>query len=106
MISIKLYQKDDSLVGFDADGHAGYADEGEDIYCAAVSALVINTINSIEKFTNDIFTENTDDESMVSFRISGRPSGDCQLLMKSLVNGLAEIADNHKKYLRLEFEEV
>ena len=27
-------------------GHAGYAEEGQDIVCAAVSALVINTVNS------------------------------------------------------------
>ena len=36
-------------------GHAGYAEPGQDIVCAAVSALVINTINAIEAFTEDDF---------------------------------------------------
>ena len=34
-------------------GHAGYDDIGKDIVCAAVSVLVINTLNSIERFTDD-----------------------------------------------------
>ena len=34
-------------------GHAGYAEEGYDIICAAVSALTVNTINSIEQFTEE-----------------------------------------------------
>ena len=35
-------------VGFDAFEHAGYAEEGEDIVCAAISVLTINTMNAIE----------------------------------------------------------
>ena len=31
----------------------GYADVGQDIVCAGVSALVINTINSIEQFNRE-----------------------------------------------------
>ena len=34
-------------VGFRCYGHAGFARHGKDIVCAAVSALVLNTINSI-----------------------------------------------------------
>ena len=40
-------------MGFDVSGHAGYSEAGSDIVCAAVSALVINAVNSIEKFTED-----------------------------------------------------
>ena len=37
-------------------GHAGLADdhqEGQELVCAAVSALVLNMANSIEQFTDD-----------------------------------------------------
>ena len=40
-------------VGFQTAGHAGYADAGQDIVCAAASVLVINTMNAIEQFTED-----------------------------------------------------
>ena len=36
-------------VGLICMGHAGYAENEPDIVCAAVSVLVINTINAIEK---------------------------------------------------------
>ena len=41
--------------GIVIEGHAGYAEEGEDIICAAVSARAINLYNSVETFTEDPF---------------------------------------------------
>lgn len=38
------------------DGHAGYAEPGQDIVCAAVSALVQTLIQSIEDLTSDKIT--------------------------------------------------
>ena len=43
------------VIGFRTTGHAGFAEHGTDIVCAAVSVLVINCINSIEKFTDTKF---------------------------------------------------
>lgn len=34
-------------------GHAGYAEKGHDIVCAAVSILIYNLQNSIERLTDD-----------------------------------------------------
>lgn len=36
------------------DGHAGYAEAGKDIICAAVSALTQTLIESIEELTEDV----------------------------------------------------
>ena len=51
MITIKVRKKDGSYEEFISKGHAGYAEAGQDIVCAAVSALIITTVNSLEKFT-------------------------------------------------------
>ena len=40
------------MIGFHVEGHAGYADYGQDIVCSAVSVLVINCINSIDELTD------------------------------------------------------
>ena len=56
MTKVTFYQNSEQqCVGFDVNSHAGYAEEGEDIVCAAISALVINTVNSIETFTDDSY---------------------------------------------------
>ena len=39
--------------GISVKGHAGYAEPGKDIVCAAVSILVQNLIQSIEELTPD-----------------------------------------------------
>ena len=41
--------------GFSCIGHSGYAEQGEDIVCAAISVLVINTINSLDELTGERF---------------------------------------------------
>ena len=53
----------DSYKRVECSGHAGFADSGEDIVCAAISVLTINLINSLEKFTEDVFNldQNEDD---------------------------------------------
>ncbi len=55
MVKITVYQNhDQQFVGFDCLGHAEYSDEN-DIVCAAVSAMTINCMNSIETFTDTLF---------------------------------------------------
>ena len=53
MITVTVSKKNNSYVSFTSKGHAGYAEEGYDIICAAVSALIINTVNSLEQLTGD-----------------------------------------------------
>lgn len=39
MVEVSVLKRDADWIGFKAEGHAGYAAAGEDIYCAGVSAL-------------------------------------------------------------------
>ena len=40
--------KDKVAKGIEISGHAGYAEYGQDIICAAVSVLALNMANSVE----------------------------------------------------------
>ena len=40
MITVTVSKKNSSYTEFVSRGHAGYAEEGQDIICAAVSALI------------------------------------------------------------------
>ena len=89
-------------------GHSGYADAGSDIVCAALSVLVINTINSIEELTQVQIEVNTNEETgFIDCHFVSDVSGQSQLLVDSLILGLNGIVNNYgKKYLELRFEEV
>ena len=69
-------------------------EEGEDIVCAGISALVINTVNSIEAFTEDEFTIDVDESSArIHFMIKNKPSKESLLLLNSLILGLQRMED-------------
>lgn len=104
MIKISFLKNSDGIyTGFKALGHAGYANNGQDIVCSAVSALIINTINSIETFTSDEYTLNTDEDTgLIEFRLKASVSDESVLLLKSLILGLQGIIeDNKQKYIKL-----
>jgi len=92
--------------GFRISGHSGYAEAGQDIICAAVSALAINTVNSVEALTADSMTGSQKD-GFLQFKFTGRCSKESELLMRSLVIGLTNIQEEYgKSYLKLSFKEV
>ncbi|MDO5362742.1 MAG: ribosomal-processing cysteine protease Prp [Eubacteriales bacterium] len=106
MITITVKKRKGNYLEFESKGHAGYAEEGHDIVCAAVSVLVINTVNSLEAFTEDRF-EVQERDGYVSFRFTAPVTEKGKLLMDSLVLGLTEIEHSYKnRYLTVKVKEV
>lgn len=107
MVNVTIYKKEGHIRGFQFSGHAGFARRGKDIVCAGVSALVLNTINSIETFTDDEFTcEVQEENGDVSFEMVNSPSEKAALLLDSLVLGVTAIKDTYTKYITVNFREV
>ncbi len=107
MVRITIYQKETGdLTGFDAAGHAGYAESGEDIVCAAVSALVINCVNSVELLTDAAFTSSEDEESgTVVFRLKEQNEY-AQLFLKSFLLGISQIEETCEDFVEVIVKEV
>ena len=109
MTTITIYKSDQgSYKGFTCKGHAGFADSGNDIVCAAISMLVTNTINSIEELLHEE-VQVKDDEitGYIDCRFPNDVSEHAELLIDSMILGLDTIVKEYgKKYLRLRFKEV
>ena len=91
MITITVKKRNGNYLEFVSKGHAGYAEEGQDIVCAAVSVLVINTVNSLETF----------------FHFTAPVTERGTLLMDSLILGLTEIEHSYNnRYLTVKVKEV
>lgn len=95
MIRVQAVKEHGHYKKFAIDGHAEYAEEGQDIVCAAVSALVINAINSIEQFTEDAFTCDCRDGMIQNWEFTSAVSPETELLMDSLMLGLANIQKSY-----------
>lgn len=76
----------------ESSGHSGFAKEGEDIICSAVSALLINCANSLEAFTDDAFETETED-GYLRITFLRTPSKEARLLVDSLLLGLRSIEE-------------
>ena len=107
MISVIIYvDSSNQYKGFDVKGHAGYAENGFDIICSAVSVLTVNTINSIEKFTKDFLSCKSED-GYISFRLKDILSSESKLLIDSMILGLNDIMESYgKKYMKISYKEV
>jgi len=92
----------------ECNGHAGYAEYGSDIVCAALSVLVINTINSLKELCKLRFhTETQEKNGLIRCVFPGKMDEKAVLLLDSLVLGCVEIEKQYgKKYCKVKFEEV
>ncbi len=50
MIKADFRKCGNDIIGFTVKGHAGYADNGQDIICAGVSSAIMLTVNTITDF--------------------------------------------------------
>ena len=102
-----LNDKSGTHKGFEVSGHSDYSRSGRDIVCAAVSILTTNTINSIETFTEDFISYESDEENaFIKLILEDESSHDAQLLIDSMILGLSTLAKAYPKYVRLMIEEV
>lgn len=107
MVTVELFrrERDDCLIGFKALGHSGYAPDGEDIVCAAVSALltvaVIGLHSRFRLFPNVKSDEHagllecTLDIDSVNDTMKRRVED----LLETIALGLIEIEREYGKYL-------
>lgn len=82
-------------------GHAGYAPYGQDIVCAAVSALVQTFIASVEELTHDEIKALRNEQGQIQTIQYRNLSEGAQLLLDSFFVGVQMIADAYPSNLKL-----
>ena len=101
--------KDGAYRGFTCSGHAGYARKGQpDIVCAAVSALVIGAINSLEDLAGERLKAETDaNTGFIRCEFQDSLQERSVFLLDSMVYSLENISrECGTKYLQVKYEEV
>ena len=97
MIHVLFYKKKDNgkICGFELISHA------RSNVCAAVSALVINTANSIEKFTDNDITMDYNDNGGFMKLILTEPDDTAILLLESLELGIGSLKEQYKRQIKI-----
>ena len=106
MIQVIIQTHNQEYKSVISTGHADYSEAGRDIVCSAASILLINTANSIEKFT-DSFLGSDADDGVVTIVLKDHPGNDAKLLIDSMILGLESIQKEYgKNYLMIDYKEV
>ena len=106
MTSVIFHTVEDRIIGFDAQGHSGYGEQGEDIVCAAVTSairLVECTVNDVMGLCASVKIGEKD--AKISFRLPGGLSApaesSCQNLLTGLMVYLTQLHDEYPENIEV-----
>ena len=106
MTTVTFLTEESRIIGFDAKGHSGYAAEGEDIVCAAVTSavrLVEATVNDVMGLCASVKVDQ--ETAAISLRLPGglAPTAEstCQNLMTGLMVYLAQLHDEYPENIEV-----
>lgn len=106
MIKITFQKQNGEYKSVISEGHAEFAESGEDIVCSAVSVLLINTANSLESFTDSLLGSDSDD-GVLTIVLKDTIDEKARVLMDSLKLGLETVKDEYgEDYLQIDYKEV
>ena len=110
MTTVTFHTEGNRIIGFDSQGHSGYAEAGEDIVCAAITSairLVDATINDVLGLAASVKVK--ENEALISLRLPGglAPTAEstCQALLTGLMVYFAELHDEYPENIEVLEEE-
>lgn len=106
MINISFYvTAKGALLGFRIVGHSGYAEQGSDIVCAAVSSAAIMTANTITDIMNIGCEVSVDDGDMM-LRIFQRDAASCSDILSGFKLHTLQLEEQYSEYINVNYTEV
>jgi uncharacterized protein YsxB (DUF464 family) len=98
-----------SIRGFDVSGHSGYAEEGSDIICSAVSVTAYTAVGALEDLAglNRCFSE-SDGHMVISLPdgMSAQQESTAAIILETTAIGFKQIGLSYGKYVLVLEEEV
>lgn len=100
MIDTVLYKSGSAISKIVVSGHAGYADSGEDIVCAAISSavqLTANAVSEVAGLENAVFLdEKTGAVTICSYKDAG-----AKLFLEALELHISLLAQQYPKNIKI-----
>lgn len=95
---------DGTILELTVNGHTGYADLGEDIVCAGVSALAVTALIGLKKVADHPHEGKASAGKMfVRLKPGGTPESlaKAQVILETTLLGLRDIARDYKDFVRV-----
>ena len=100
MIRCTVHEKGGMITGFECKGHAGFAESGQDIVCAAVSILTTTCANALETVAGvrPLVSAQSGDMFLALPAHSGH---DAQVILKAMRQGMRDLAEEYPDHFHL-----
>ncbi len=110
MINITIVKNKQNIVTIEATGHSGYAEEGKDIVCSAVSAITQGLIIGLKKVLKlgvvDVVNEAIPHLSVTLKNLTESENKSAQILMQTAALSIKEIRDGYPKYIKIKEKQL
>ncbi len=109
MTNICVYRKNQDIVKYTVSGHTGYGEAGEDIVCAAVSALcqaALNGLTDVIGISAGFEVREGYLECVIPERLSEDTRRDADILLKTLLLSLKNLEEQYGDYITITELEV
>ena len=106
MTTVEVRRDEGGVCGLRVSGHAGYAQSGGDIVCAAASVLITTCANALESVAGirPLVWERRDPaELLVALPpgLSPQQEHDARVILRATLQGFSDVAAQYPRYLQI-----
>ena len=104
MTKCEFFMEEDRITGFSVSGHSGYSDAGQDIVCAAISAVVTMaeaTINDICGAKAKVRVKDADARITLTLPASCDEEETVQAVLAGMMLTLCNMRDDYPDYIEV-----
>ena len=104
MTRCEFFMEEDRITGFSVSGHSGYAESGEDIVCAAITAIVTMaeaTINEVCGAKAKVRVKEEDARVTLTLPTSCDEEDAVQAVLAGMMLTLCSLRDDYPDYIEV-----
>jgi hypothetical protein len=101
LIRVEVFRSPDKLLqGFCVKGHAGFAPDGQDIVCSAVSSLTLAAAMGLSQVAG-MAVEGGQKDGRLECRLAESPDQKSEMILATMLLGLQEIYRQYPKFIQI-----
>lgn len=102
MITARLFCDGERICAFEVKGHSGYAREGADIVCAAVSAIAQTALIGLKEVLRlPVMHEIDEKRGLLSVKLPPDTISESQVLLQTMKRALKAVESDYPGYIRV-----
>lgn len=103
MIDIRYTQHGNHITSLEISGHAGFAESGKDLVCAAVSGITFGLLNALDELTD--VNNMTVGDNLIQVKVDN-PTAESDLLLSAGIIQLKTVQQQNQRFIKIKKMEV